>query len=1676
MKWIKVVALICLAWPFTANGQTPIGPDKRLLTRPLSTASATVASDDLEVWMGDSGNFTMGVPDGPILIFGHPNSTTSRSTVRIDNVDYENFQWAPVQAPTVQGLAVSGKWLINNQVLLTLTITIAESTPASGIFDTGRIAYELVNQDVAAHDIAVRLMIDTMLNFNDGAPLRVAGFEAIEVETDFVDNDVPSIWEAFDSLLDPTVIAKGNLISGLTTRPDRFIAGQWGNLVSTSWDYTVDPLREITDSAVAIYWEPTRINANGSRSVTTTYGLGELNLARIGPLQIGVTALGALESDPIGQRSPNPFNVNLFLQNDNSSEADTVTNISGRLHVPNGLVVTDGDTTRLFADMLPGESFQTSWEVFAEDSTVGTLPYSLEIMTDDGSEIIALSVVVPKLEDLGAISGIISRADNGFPIEGASVTSTFGQTGTSDENGIYVVPRLEAGSGYSVTATAAGFIPISVDSITVTAGVILNLDIALTPSPDIDYKVISLSPDPNPPGLSFVMDGGTANRYYQVFEKDSGRISKVPVTVQVEPLGLVISQADGILKIPVRARDVGDVGTTQSYIITQVSGRDLPFDERIDFGVRVLPRSYEVNWTSPLFGGPGYVHRNPVQGNATQLSLSGVNIAPDGADFDKVRITRQLRGPESLTSAISGRIGVQLTDVHLSNGLRGDVTGSVSTLSTDVYEASYSPNLFDLSSEDASTRFIVLNDGLAGSLSPRLTAVLGHATRSYSSTVSLDDFYQGSARALDMRQGSLAGGSFRLDVQDQTILPTNAFDVQVGANIGAGGHLVVNGSEYVDRQESGFQLSITGTVSDQAPLGDGLNFRNRPWNDFATAEFSNFLGLFGPDGEISFNGTLSGGVESITDANGNLKRLEIQVIKEEVLQTSPILLSRRESVYEISADADRLRSIASTVVPGPALLDFISGTPSRFEFEANTFSSILHRFFTRIYGFRRDVNVDYTVHETVQEEQPDSSFQVTVESDGVPTQLQLRVGTNILKGKRLKAESGVWINGRHLALEEYLDDQNTPQIAPSFQDIESYLLDQMEDTFDDAFSHTVVTAASGQKLALQTTNALLTIPKNVLAAGTAVGNLNWSFYGSNSSVSTRGLPARTRKLSDGIRNKALEATGLRYGIGGFHQLTPERTALDVLATLAITYDDQDITGLNEADLRIYANKGDVGNWFLVGGTVDVASNTVTASIDTFWTFTVAPLAPGGNLVLAIDPDTLFAGASDTAHVTSMAILSVDSTTVAEGTQVTILTDGGTILATDLDSDKFGTQLATAGGRISFGLLPGEVSGLIHIEAKTIFGNVRGEAILTVIDDTAPSAPGKPGFLTRGVGAIGLAWPSNSEPDLAGYRVYFDTDTTGAPYTGTASILGRASPVDIGFDTTAVLTGLSPGRTYYVAVASYDLSGNESVVSSELQVDTASRSTSTIDTLSREVVFDFGDATRISVAIDSGAVGQDSVTVTYFGAADPFPHEFSGFTAPLLYLEITTSLSDSSFVSTITVDYTDSLLLAQGITDEANLKFAFYHEPTGSWNVPTDGQVVIDAANNRAKLTIRHFSLWALAVITPTGIKDLNEDQQVPSSYELIQNYPNPFNPSTSIRYALPESGHVTLKVYNIIGQEVITLVSRVQSAGRYTVSWTGINGQGRSASSGLYFYRLAAKPLDRTAPTFIDMKKMMLVK
>ncbi len=102
----------------------------------------------------------------------------------------------------------------------------------------------------------------------------------------------------------------------------------------------------------------------------------------------------------------------------------------------------------------------------------------------------------------------------------------------------------------------------------------------------------------------------------------------------------------------------------------------------------------------------------------------------------------------------------------------------------------------------------------------------------------------------------------------------------------------------------------------------------------------------------------------------------------------------------------------------------------------------------------------------------------------------------------------------------------------------------------------------------------------------------------------------------------------------------------------------------------------------------------------------------------------------------------------------------------------------------------------------------------------------------------------------------------------------------------------------------------------------------------------------------------------------------------------------------------------------------------------------------------------------TGIKE-NSSSRI-TNYALDQNYPNPFNPSTIINYQIPKSGFVTLKIYDILGRELETLVNKEETAGKYKLSFNS-SEKGISLPSGIYFYRLQAG-------NFMETKKMILLK
>jgi hypothetical protein len=111
----------------------------------------------------------------------------------------------------------------------------------------------------------------------------------------------------------------------------------------------------------------------------------------------------------------------------------------------------------------------------------------------------------------------------------------------------------------------------------------------------------------------------------------------------------------------------------------------------------------------------------------------------------------------------------------------------------------------------------------------------------------------------------------------------------------------------------------------------------------------------------------------------------------------------------------------------------------------------------------------------------------------------------------------------------------------------------------------------------------------------------------------------------------------------------------------------------------------------------------------------------------------------------------------------------------------------------------------------------------------------------------------------------------------------------------------------------------------------------------------------------------------------------------------------------------------------------------------------------------YLKAWCITLVYNTlvgGVQTIT----IPNYYALEQNYPNPFNPATKITYALPKAGDVELKIYDVLGREVATLVNEVKQAGIYTVEFNASN-----FASGIYFYTMKSGD-------FNAVKKMVLVK
>lgn len=315
---------------------------------------------------------------------------TSYATIRVDGIDYV-FGGEATERAGRAGLI--GEQLIAPRVVdgrrietayrlgpidATQTLSIIRSS-TTGLLDTVRIEYRLINTGDRSHNVGFRLLIDTMLGSNDGAPFRVEE-SAITTDTAFFGEQIPDFWQAFDSLSDPRVTAQGTLRGDDVTPPDRVYFTNWGALADGVWDFDFEPGRDFTrlgefelDSATALFWDPRPMAPGEERIYVTHYGLGGISISP-GDLSIGVTSPSTVTADP--DRTVT-FPIVAYIQNTGEGDARDVV---ARLELPRGLKAADGEPlVRRLGNLPSGRTAQVTWRVALDGAVGGELSYTVRV-------------------------------------------------------------------------------------------------------------------------------------------------------------------------------------------------------------------------------------------------------------------------------------------------------------------------------------------------------------------------------------------------------------------------------------------------------------------------------------------------------------------------------------------------------------------------------------------------------------------------------------------------------------------------------------------------------------------------------------------------------------------------------------------------------------------------------------------------------------------------------------------------------------------------------------------------------------------------------------------------------------------------------------------------------------------------------------------------------------------------------------------------------------------------------------------------------------------------------------------------------------------------------------------------------------------------------------------------
>ncbi len=328
--------------------------------------------------------------DNKPLVYGRPKPWTSYTTLRIDDINYvfggkterragkAGKYGEIIESPQVVNGSVQTATRFGDLIVKQILSFVKSST--TGLFDTVQIKYRVENTGQQEHDLGLRIMLDTMLGSNDGAPFRI-GQDAVTTDKLYFKHEFPVFWQAFDSISNPQVTSQGTLKGQGVTLPDKVHYSDWGSLADGVWDFDFNPGQEFirkgeyeTDSAIAMYWEPETIKPGEVVTYVTNYGLGGITIVP-GLISLGVTS----PAEVIFKTRDMSFPIIAYIEN--TSEI-TARDVKVKLNLPPSLTV--DNNVEVLGDLQPGDISQLIWQVRPSSSQVpAKIDYNVRVEAEN---------------------------------------------------------------------------------------------------------------------------------------------------------------------------------------------------------------------------------------------------------------------------------------------------------------------------------------------------------------------------------------------------------------------------------------------------------------------------------------------------------------------------------------------------------------------------------------------------------------------------------------------------------------------------------------------------------------------------------------------------------------------------------------------------------------------------------------------------------------------------------------------------------------------------------------------------------------------------------------------------------------------------------------------------------------------------------------------------------------------------------------------------------------------------------------------------------------------------------------------------------------------------------------------------------------------------------------------